>query len=93
MKIPEVLSNQIKGLQLSCSEAIPASIHGVLGARDLQVRRGRGALTGTGLFGFGVIVSGVAAALPAPKSGLELRADLQDKLDANKDRSNAIMHS
>ena len=72
----------------------------ILASLGLEARRSRiGMLvSGVALFGAGIAVGAVIGAIFAPKSGIELRADLAEKIegmshpfrkDANKESSSA----
>ncbi len=83
MKMNEVVS-QLKGIKHELGDIVPPEvIDRVLESMGLQVRRSsfRGFASGTGIFLAGIVIGGAAALLLAPKAGLELRGDLEDKLD------------
>ena len=84
MKINEV-ARTLKTLSNDLGEIVPPEvIDRVLESMGLQVRRSsvRGFFGGTGIFLAGVVIGGAAALLLAPKGGLEIRSDLEDKLDS-----------
>ena len=83
MKMNDVVST-LKDIKHELGDILPPeAIDRVLETMGLQVRRSpiRGFASGTGLFLVGVIIGGAAALLFAPKAGLEVRSDLEDKLD------------
>lgn len=78
------LSSELKGLKSQLKDLFPDDLlNRVLDSVGLEQRRSpvRGMISGTGLFLAGVIVGGAAALLLAPKSGIEMRSSLEDKLD------------
>ena len=78
------LSSELKGLKSQLKDLFPDDLLArVLDSVGLEQRRSpvRGMISGTGLFLAGVIVGGAAALLLAPKSGIEMRSNLEDKLD------------
>jgi gas vesicle protein len=94
MKMNDVVSS-LKGIKSELADVLPPEvIDRVLEGMGLQVRRSSvGAFaSGTGIFLAGVIIGGAAALLLAPKAGLELRSDLEDKLDTVIDRLKTMAH-
>jgi gas vesicle protein len=73
------INSQLKSL----NDMLPADIKDrVLDAFGLQQRRPvRSAISGVTVFLAGIVVGGAAALLLSPKSGIEVRSDLEDKLD------------
>jgi hypothetical protein len=97
MKLDE-LTNVLKTVR----EALPKDFSGdrILASLGLEARRSRLGMfvSGVALFGAGIAVGAVLGAIFAPKSGIELRADLAEKLenmthslkkDSNKESSTA----
>ena len=78
------LKSELKGLKSELNDLLPHDVmERVLDTLGLQQRRPvRTTLSGAGLFVAGIIVGGTAALLLAPKTGIELRSDLEDKIDA-----------
>lgn len=94
MKMNDVVSS-LKGIKSELADVLPPEvIDRVLEGMGLQVRRSSvGAFaSGTGIFLAGVIIGGAAALLLAPKAGLELRSDLEDKLDTVIDKLKTMAH-
>lgn len=94
MKMNDVVSS-LKGIKSELADVLPPEvIDRVLEGMGLQVRRSSvGAFaSGTGIFLAGVIIGGAAALLLAPKAGMELRSDLEDKLDTVIDKLKTVAH-
>jgi YtxH-like protein len=88
MKMNDVVST-IREIKSNLADVVPPEVTDrVLEAMGLQVRRSAfGSLaSGTGIFLAGCIVGGAVALMFAPKAGLELRSDLEDKLDTVIDK-------
>jgi gas vesicle protein len=78
------LASELKNLKAQAKDMFPDDLlERVLDSVGLEQRRSpvRGALSGTGIFLAGVIVGGAVALLLAPKSGIETRSALEDKID------------
>ena len=78
------LTSELKNLKSQIKDLFPDDLlDRVLETVGLEQRRSpvRGVLSGTGIFLAGVIVGGAAALLLAPKSGIEMRSTLEDKID------------
>jgi hypothetical protein len=77
--------DEIKATLKSLADSLPRefSTDHVLHALGLEQRRSRASmiLPGIALFGAGIAIGAALGAIFAPKSGLELRADLAEKLD------------
>ena len=73
------INSQLKSL----NDMLPADMKDrILDAFGLQQRRPvRSMMSGVTVFLAGVVVGGAAALLLSPKSGMEVRSDLEDKLD------------
>jgi hypothetical protein len=97
MKLEE-LTSALKSIR----EVLPKdlSTDRILASMGLEARRSRVGMvvSGVALFSAGIAVGAVLGAIFAPKSGMELRADLAEKLegishpfrkDASKDTSGA----
>ena len=81
--------SQLKDLSSELGGIMPHDvIDRILDSMGLQVRRSaaRSVISGTGLFLAGVIIGGAAALLLSPKNGLEIRSDIEDKLDGVIDK-------
>jgi gas vesicle protein len=78
------LKSQLKSIKNDLGDILPAEFTDrLLETMGLQVRRSafRGFAAGTGIFIAGVVVGGAAALMLAPKPGLEMRSDIEDKID------------
>jgi gas vesicle protein len=78
------LTSELKHLKGEIKDLFPDDLLSrLLDTVGLEQRRSpvRGVLSGTGIFLAGIIVGGAAALLLAPKSGIEMRSTLEDKID------------
>jgi hypothetical protein len=84
-------------LKKTLREVIPEewNANHFLNSVGLEMRRSRASsIVPIGLaFAGGLIVGGIAALMFAPKSGIELRSDLEDKLDKAKTKASDFVKS
>jgi gas vesicle protein len=86
--------SQLKSVKNDLGDVLPPEfIDRMLETMGLQVRRSAftGFLSGTGIFLAGVVCGGAAALLLAPKAGLEMRSDLEDKVDTLIEKVKAMV--
>jgi len=95
MKMNDVVSS-LKSMKNDLGDIVPPEVvDRVLESMGLQVRRSSfiGFASGTGIFLAGVVIGGAAALLLAPKAGMELRGDLEDKLDGIMEKLKGMVGS
>lgn len=93
MKMNDIVS-QLKSVKNDLGDVLPPEfIDRMLETMGLQVRRSAfsGFMSGTGIFLAGVVCGGAAALLLAPKAGLEMRSDLEDKIDTLIEKVKAMV--